>query len=545
MYLRCFGLLAILPFIIYKSSAQQVVSKTGNELSLLDSVYDKIMRLYVEKNEPAKLIRTGIEATLSSLDPFSSYLTADEAKEFHMMISGKLGGTGLVIRSVDGQIMVSQIFKGYPADKAGILAGDIILEADGITLEGKSIFDVFPILRGTPGSTVKLLIQRPGGKTTEMKTLQREEITISSVPYYGILEGGIGYILLTSETEHCSDDVRMALMDMKSRRELKGLILDLRYNTGGLLKEAVKIVNLFIDKGKPVISEKGRSSDTTYYSSEEAVDTKTPLAILVNGSTISSAEIITGALQDHDRAVVIGNKTFGKGMVQQLYDLPTGEILRITVSYYYTPSGRCIQKKTYSVKKEGIIIPDSLKIIFRTSNGRKVIDHDGISPDFELPEQPLAAITNELIGNELSNNFVFRFATEYCSGHRTIAPAASFTLSDAEYRRFIDFLKDKNFSYTTHSETKISELKSAALQEGYWDGIQPVFAAMQSQMKKEKEKDLIRFKDQIKELLEEEIVLHRYYQWGRIENSLKNDSGVKKAKEVFTDRSSYAHTLGK
>jgi len=545
MPLRRFSLLAILSFIICKSSAQQAVPKIDNELSLLDTVYSKIIRLYVERNEPSNLMRTGIEAALNSLDPYSAYLTADEAKEFRMMISGKLGGTGLVIRSVDGQIMVSQIFKGYPADKAGILAGDIMLEADGVSLKGKSIFDVFPLLRGTPGSTVKVMIQRPGEKTTEIKTLQREEITISSVPYYGILEGDIGYILLTSETEHCSDDVKKALMDMKSRRALKGLVLDLRYNTGGLLKEAVKIVNLFIDKGNPVIREKGRFSDTTYYSNEDAVDTKTPLALLVNSSTISSAEIITGALQDHDRAVVIGNKTFGKGMVQQLYDLPTGEILKITVSYYYTPSGRCIQKKTYSLKKEGVIIPDSLKNIFRTANGRKVIDHDGINPDFELPEQSPAAITRELIGNELSNNLVFRFATDYCSRHRSIAAATSFTLSDAEYHQFIDFLKDKDFSYTTHSENKINELKTAALQEGYWDGLQPVFAAMQSQIKKEREKDLIRFKDQIKELLEEEIVLHRYYQWGRIENSLKNDPGVKKAKEIFTDGNSYTHTLGK
>jgi len=545
MSLRCFSLFAILSFIICKSSAQQAVSKIGNELSLLDTIYSKIIRLYVERNEPSKLMRTGIEATLSSLDPFSAYLTAGEAKEYRMMLSGKLGGTGLVIRSVDGQIRVSQIFKGYAADKAGILAGDIILEADGIALKGKSIFDVFPLLRGGPGTTVKLMIQRPGGNTTEIKTLQREQITVSSMPYYGILEGDIGYILLTSETEHCSDDVKKALTDMKSRRELKGLILDLRYNAGGLVKEAVRIVNLFIDKGKPVITEKGRVSDTTYYSNEDAVDTKTPLALLVNGSTISAAEIVTGSLQDHDRAVVIGNKTFGKGMVQQLYDLPTGEILKITVAYYYTPSGRCIQKKTYSVKKEGVIIPDSLKTIFRTANGRKVIDHDGISPDFELPEESPAAITKELLGIDLSNNLVFGFATDYCSRHRTIAPAASFTLSDEEYQQFIAFLKDKDFSYTTHSENKINELKTAAMQEGYWDGIQPVFTAMQSQIKKEREKDLIRFKDQIKELLEEEIVLHRYYQWGRIENSLKNDPAVKKAKGIFTDGNSYAHTLEK
>jgi len=535
MHFRCFSLLGISLLIIYNASAQQAEPKTDNALSLLDTVYSKIARLYVETNEPSRLIRTGIEATLSSLDPYSAYLTTDEAREFRMMVSGKLGGTGLVIRPVDSQIRVSQIFKGYPADKAGITAGDIILEVDGVSLKGKSIFDVFPLLRGIPGSTVKLLVQQPGRRSTETKTLQREEITISSIPYYGILKGGIGYILLTAETEHCSDDVRKALLDMKSRRELKGLILDLRNNTGGLLKEAVRIVSLFIDKGKPVVSEKGRLEDTTYYSNEDAADTKTPLALLVNGSTISSAEIIAGSLQDHDRAVVIGRKSFGKGMVQQLYDLPTGEILKITVSYYYTPSGRCIQKRTYSVKKEGIDIPDSLKTIFRTANGRKVIDHDGISPDLELPEGSPPAIIRELIENELSNNLVFTFATDYCSHHPMMAPAANFTLSDTEYNQFILFLKDKGFSYTTQSENKINELKTIALQEGYWDGIKPALAVVQAQIKREREKDLVRFKDQIRELLEEEIVLHRYYQWGRVENSLKNDPGVKKAIEVLMD----------
>ena len=536
MQIRCFGLLALLICSMGRSSAQETILHTGTELSFLDTIYSKIQRLYVEENQLSKLTRTGIEATLSGLDPYSAYITAEDAKEYKTILSGRFGGTGLVIRSVNNQTTVRQIFKGYPADKAGLMVGDVLLEIDGKPLKDKTLDEVFPLLRGAPGSEVKITVRHPGKNSAEIKTLKREEVALTSVPYHGMLKGGIGYILLTSETRNCSGDVRKALLDLKSHEDLKGIVLDLRYNSGGIVSEAVKIVNLFIEKGKPIVREKARFYDTTFYAAADPVDTKTPLALLVNGATISAAEIISGSLQDHDRAVVIGSKTFGKGLVQQLYDLPTGEILKLTVAYYYTPSGRCIQSRQYSVKKEGVFIPDSLKKYFTTANGRKVSDHDGISPDLPLPEQHLPLVAKELIENEANNNLVAAFATDYCIQHPTIAPAATFTISDAEYSQFVDFLKANNFSYTTASEKKIGELKAAALQDGIWDDIQPGFLAIQDQLKKQRDKDLFRFKDQIKELLEEEIVFQRYYDWGRRENSLKNDPGVAKAAEVFAKR---------
>ena len=529
-----------------RSSAQQVLNQPPAEtrqVGMVDTVYRKIISEYADSINADRLIQKSLNTTLGSLDPYSELISRSDAAELNVMLKARFGGVGMVIRPVDDAIVVGEVYRGAPADKAGIKPGDIIIKIGDSDLKGKTIDDAFPILRGEPGTTVKIVVQRYGVKDPITKSVVRETIKTSSVPYYGLLKGNIGYIRLTGESETSSEDVKKALVELK-QQPLKGLILDLRGNTGGLLTQAIHIVNLFIDKGKPVITERTRHRDTTYTTLEPAIDTKTPLAILTDNLTVSAGEIISGAIQDYDRGIIIGQKTFGKGLVQRLFNLSSGEILRLTTAYYYTPSGRCIQNKAYSVSQEGILISDSLKKQFKTANGRKVIDHDGISPDIFLEAQPPSQMVYDLFYNDYQDNLVFKYVMSYYHNHKSIPADTAFKLGDEEYADFVHSLQDKKYDYQTATEQKINELKKSAIKEGYWESIKPGIDEILTKLRKEKENDLMRHKEEIMKSIRGEIVLRYYYRWGQIGNSLTDDSEVAKASAVLFDNKLYLSTLG-
>ncbi|MET0570596.1 MAG: S41 family peptidase, partial [Pedobacter agri] len=386
-----------------------------------------------------------------------------------------------------------------------------------------------------------VLIRKAVSKPIEVKAI-REEILLSSVPYYGMLPGDIGYIRLAGETRGSADDVKEALLSLKSQHKLKGLILDLRGNIGGYMNEAIRTVNLFVEKGRPILSIRSWYHDTTYYLPEEAIDTKLPLAVLTDTMTASSAEILSGALQDHDRGVIIGQKTFGKGLIQQLFDMPGGEMLSITTGYYHTPSGRCIQRKEYDKKREGELIADSLKKYFHTRNGRSVIDHDGVVPDVIIRIPAKAGITQAL-SDPWSYDHVFRFASQYVSAHPTIAPAATFRISDADYNAFVNFLQTERLTIPGVSDAKLDDLVKALEQQGYQNLGSAEIEKIRQQLTIEKEKEFYRYKDELKELVEREIAALYYFNWGRVENSLKNDVVIRKAAEILGNRQQYADIL--
>ena len=537
----------LIPLLLMASSfawSQSQSKPAINDFDLLDTVYQKMNASYVDKLNLSAVIRKGFNASLSSLDPYSSYISKEEAEEFQMSLAGKLGGVGLVIRSIDGRITIGELYKGYPSDKAGLKVGDVIRQVDNVSLEGKTLNEVPPLLRGTPGTTVKIVIERPGSTVPITTTLTRELITLPVVPYYGMVDENIGYIRLTYESATSADETTKALKDLQSTGKLKGLILDLRDNFGGYELQALRIINLFVGKGKAILSERNRFGDTTFYTMSPALDSVTPIAILVNNATISAAEIISGAIQDLDRGIIVGQKTYGKGLVQNLFKMPTGEILRITTAYYHTPSGRCIQNKSYDKQSAGTIIADSLKTTFKTSNGRLVKNHDGISPDVPMEIVPPALITTILTDDYQTNNIVFNFATQYCLRHPTPVSARAFRLSDEEYAKFNEFVKASKLQYETEAEKKLEEFKKTAMTEGDWSKIKTQYEALRAQLFAQKERDLGTHQAGIRALIEREIVSRYYYQAGRLEKSISDDEMVIRTIEILKDRAKYRKLLG-
>lgn len=516
----------------------------SKNLDIFATLYKEVNTYYVDDVEPAKFMRTGIDAMLESLDPYTNYISEADMEGYRFQTTGKYGGIGALIRKAGDNVVISEPYQNFPADKAGLQAGDLLLEVDGKQTKGKNTDDVSKILKGTPGTEVKVVIQHPGDKNTIAKTLVREEIKVSSVPYYGMLNADLGYIRLTQFTEGCGQEVENALKDLESKNQLKGVVFDLRGNPGGLLNEAVNVSNIFIDKGNEIVSTRGKVKewDKVFYAIDNAVDTKIPLAILTNSGSASASEIVTGTVQDYDRGVIIGQKTFGKGLVQTTRQLSYGTQLKVTTAHYFTPSGRCIQAIDYAHRNEdGSVgkMPDSLKTAFKTKNGRTVYDGGGVDPDFALDPEKLAPITISL----LDKNLIFDFATQYRLQHQTIAAPKDFRLTDQEYNDFVAFLSDKEYDYTTKTEDKLKDFKETAEKEDYWGSVKDQFNALQAQMMHDKQKDLTKNRAQIKGLLEEEIASRYYYQNGRLEASLKDDPEVNKAIEVLNNQETYNKTL--
>ncbi len=514
----------------------------SKNLDVFGTLYKELNYYYVDDVDPAKLMRTGIDAMLKSLDPYTTFISESEIEDYKFQTTGKYGGIGALIRNNGEYVLIAEPYEDFPAYKAGLIAGDIILEVDGKTAKGKSTTEVSKILRGQPGSEVKLLIKRPHENKEMTKTLLREEIKVKSVPYYGMIDEKIGYITLTSFTQRAGKYVKDAFVELKEKNpEMTGLIFDLRGNPGGLLNEAINVSNVFIDKGREVVSTKGKVKDwdKTYRTLNSPIDLTMPLVVLVDRGSASASEIVSGVIQDLDRGVVLGRKTFGKGLVQTTRVLSYNTQLKVTTSKYYVPSGRCIQAIDYSNRNEdGSVgkMPDSLKTAFKTNNGRIVYDGGGIDPDLTIEQEKYAQITASLVSKEL----IFDYATLYHHKNPTIKPAKEFVFSEEDYQDFIKFLADKDYDYKTNSEELLEELQESTKEEKYYEAIKKDLENLKQDVIHDKKNDLIKFKDEIVDLLELEIASRYYYQKGRIETSFRNDEDITKALEILGDSEQYA-----
>lgn len=516
----------------------------AKNLDIFYTLFREISLYYVDDTDPKKLIDASIEGMLEELDPYTSYIPEEEADDYSFAITGKYGGVGALIRKSGEYIVVAEPYEGFPAAKAGLRAGDIILAIDGKSMKGKEVKDVSDNLKGDPATDLTVEIERPGTKEPVTIKITRERITISNVPYYGMLDDKTGYIRLGNFTQDAGREVKNALTDLKNNKGATNIILDLRGNPGGLLSEAVNIVGIFVPKGTEVVSTKGKIKqyDNVSYTQSEPVDVAIPLAVLVSRGSASASEIVAGALQDLDRAIIIGQRTFGKGLVQTTRQLSYNSQLKITMAKYYIPSGRCIQALDYSNRNDdGSVghIPDSLISEFKTKNGRKVYDGGGIVPDIKTEAETISNIAISLY----TKNHIFDFATHYCITHPSISTPDAFSLSDADYASFTTFLSGKEYDYESATDEKLKELIETAKKERYFDPASEEFKALEAKIGHDKEKDLQTFKAEITELIEEEIAMRYYYQKGRIISSLREDKEVKEALKAINDTELYTSTL--
>lgn len=517
--------------------------EVSKNLDIFNNLYRVLNESYVDETKPGQLMKTAIDGMLESLDPYTNYITENEIEEYMYMTTGEYGGVGALVTDIDNKIIVVDPYEGFSAQRAGIRAGDEIIEVNGQTVKGKKSDDIRPLLKGQAGSPLKLKII-PAGQTTPVEiSLMREEIKMKAVPYYGMLDSQVGYIKLIQFTENCGVMFKEALIKLKEKN-CKSLVIDVRGNPGGLMTEAVNIVNLFINKGKEVVFTKGKSSewDKTYNSLNNPIDTLMPIVVLIDENSASASEIVAGSLQDLDRAVLVGQRSYGKGLVQQTKPLTYNAQLKVTVAKYYIPSGRCVQALDYTHKDEdGRVekVPDSLITAFKTKGGRIVYDGAGIMPDVSLPEEKLSHVAIALI----TKNHVFNYATQYVLKHGKIAPVKNFQLSEAEFDEFIAYLKDKDYTYKTDSEIALEELKRQVEDEKYYASIKNEYEALVEKMKLDKKDDLAKFRNEIKQYLEEEIAARYYYQNGRIEQSIKNDPDIKSASELLANSAKFKSIL--
>lgn len=531
-------LLILLVSFQLNATAQSNGFEVIKNLELIDLIYMNLEKYYVDDPKTGEISKTAIDAMLQELDPYTVFYHEANIEDYRMMTTGQYGGIGALIRKVDDYVIIAEPYEDKPAHKAGLKAGDKILEIDGRSMKGKSNEEVSTALKGTKGSIVKVKYDRPmGGEGTAEVT--RDEIKLPDVPYSGMVDKGIGYIKLNSFTQTASKNVKEAYEKLQSEG-MEKVILDLRGNGGGLLIEAVDIVNFFVPKNELVVQTKGRILDEnrTYKTRNNPIDLDIPVVVLVNETSASASEIVSGSLQDLDRGVIIGQTTFGKGLVQRTFDLKYGSKMKLTIAKYYTPSGRCVQKLDYYHKNENEEVdevPDSLINIFKTKNGREVIDGRGIEPDIKIDGEKLGRITAVLMGE----NIVFDYATKYVNENPNIAPAEEFVLSNKDYEDFKKFVLTKTFDYTTASEEQMKKLLETAKREGYADEIVDEYEDLYEKVKASKEKDLELFKDQIKDLVQNEIVSRYYFQEGRVVNAFLDDESLKSAIEILKDEKRY------
>ncbi|MEO6884157.1 MAG: S41 family peptidase [Bacteroidia bacterium] len=514
----------------------------SKNLDIFSTMFRELNIYYVDSIQPGTLMKKGMDAMLASLDPYTDYIPESEIEDFRFMTTGQYGGIGALIRQKGDYIYIAEPYEGFPAQKAGLMAGDKILEIDGISVKGKSPDDIGKFLKGQPNTAIKILVERDGQQL--LKTLQREEIKVSSVPYYGMVSKNTGYIQLTSFTENCADSVKNAFLQLKKNPDFKYLIFDLRGNPGGLLNEAVDMVNIFEPQGQVVVNTKGKMAewDHSHKTLNPPTDLNTHIVVLVNGGSASAAEIVSGSIQDLDRGVILGQRTFGKGLVQQTRPLSYNAELKLTVAKYYIPSGRCIQKLDYSHRAQnGTVpdVPDSLITAFRTKDGRIVYDGGGIDPDVKFQQDQISNIELSLINKSL----IFDFATQYRTQHPTIPSVADFSITDQDFNNFLDFIKDKNYDYTTKSEQTLEQLKKDTKKENYYEDITPEFTALEDKIKHDKKADLQKNKKGIMELIENEIVSRYYYQKGRQADNLKWDPEITDAVTLLNDTARYDSIL--
>jgi len=516
----------------------------AKSLDIYHTLFRELNLYYVDQTDPGELVKTSIDEMLNSLDPYTVYIPESKMEDYKFMTTGKYGGIGALIRTSGEYVIIAEPYEGFPAYKAGIKAGDKIIKIDGKSAKGTNSDEISELLKGDPNTEIKLTIERPGvGKEIE-KTVIRENIRIKSVPYYAMLNDSVGYIRLTSFTESCSQEVKDAFLDLRDNKHMKSLVFDLRGNPGGLLMEAVAISNLFVPKGQEVVSTKGKVSqwNRTYTATNDPIDTKIPIALLVNQGSASASEIVSGVIQDLDRGVILGKRTFGKGLVQTTRDLSYNSKLKLTTAKYYVPSGRCIQALDYTHRNpDGSVgrVPDSLITAYKTKGGRTVYDGGGVMPDIEVEPDELSNIGVSLV----TKNLIFDFATQFQIRHDSIPPVEKFTITDEIYKEFTDFLANKNFDYTMESDQLINELESTLKKEKYHTNVAPELEALRKKLVHDKNADLIAFRDEISFLLHEEIVSRYYYQIGRAQSSLIGDPTLEKAVEVLQNQKEYNEIL--
>ena len=515
--------------------------RIAKNLDIFFSLFRELNTFYVDEINPDKLIKTGIDNMLKSLDPYTVYYPESEVDEFTFMTTGKYGGIGSLVRSNGNYVIITEVYKGFPADQAGIKAGDILKKVNGVNLKGLVADSVSEKLKGNPGTSLTLTIER-NGKEADY-SLKREKIVIPPVPYYGMIDSKTGYIRLTSFTQGCIEDVRSALSSLEKNNP-EQIILDLRGNPGGLLTEAVQIVNLFVDPGNEVVSTKGKVQqfDEDFKTTKPAMDDKISLAVIINRSSASASEIVAGAIQDLDRGVIIGQRSYGKGLVQITRPLSYNTQLKVTTAKYYIPSGRCIQAVDFSHPNEDGsvgVIPDSLISEFKTKNGRIVKDGGGITPDVKVLPEPLSQISGELY----LRNFIFDYATQYFWAHPDIKTPDQFTFTDKDYADFKTFLVNRNFSYKTSTEESLNDLIANAKKEKYYDINKDIFATLEKDVSHSLDKDLTLFRNEITELIEDEIIGRYFYEEGEIKWTIKKDEQISKALEILNNKEEYSSLL--
>lgn len=535
--------------IVVLCGAMLVPAKAQNDFEIAKNVdiFITVMRelnaKYADEITPGDLTETAINAMLESLDPYTVYYPENKIEDVKMMTAGQYGGIGALIQQRDKQVIISELYENCPAQKSGLLAGDVILKIDGKSTEGKNSSDVSAILKGQPGSTLAIEVFRPTKNKKLSFNIKREEVKLPNLPYYGMLDSEIGYIKLDQFTENAGKEVKDAFLDLKKQGMTK-LVFDLRNNGGGLLQEAVKIMNIFVDQGTTIVTTKGKikEQNNTFRTPVAVTDKEIPVVVLVNEMSASASEIVSGSFQDLDRGVIVGKKTFGKGLVQNVVPLSYNSTMKITVSKYYIPSGRCVQNIDYFGKdstQKPVHIPDSLAVAFKTKNGRTVYDKGGVEPDVTTPD---VEASNVLVALVL-NNLIFDFANQYHANHSEIPPAAEFKVDDNLYNEFVNFLKNKDYQYKTETEYVLDDIKEAAEADHYWDKIEPLCNAISEKIKQEKSADLQTYKKEIAEYLASEIAVRYYYQKGRICSQLSIDPDIATAKEILNDNARYRSIL--
>ncbi len=516
----------------------------SKNLDIYATLMKELDKNYADQINPGELTESAINAMLESLDPYTVFIPESNAEDYKLMTTGQYGGIGALIHKQGDYVVISEPYEGFPAYKAGLHAGDRILEINGKSMLDKDSDEVSDILKGQPGVELKILVQPYGSNDKNLVSVIREEIKIPNIPYFGVLPGGIAYIKLINFTQNAGNEVKKAFLEMKANNELKGVIIDLRGNGGGLLNEAVNITNLFVDQNQLIVSTKGKVSarNQDHYTRFAPVDKEIPLAVLVDESSASASEIVAGAIQDLDRGVIIGQKTFGKGLVQNVLPLSYNSQVKITVAKYYIPSGRCIQEIDYFHKDENgdsEKIPDSLISEFKTRNGRSVYDGGGIDPDIVMKPFKLSKLSQTLITKYL----LFDYANKFFREHESITPPEEFVISDEIFTDLTEFLKDKTYDYQTNSEESLEKLRKAAEKENYFDAIKPDYEALKAKILHDKDADLLTYKDEVKLLLKDEIVARYYYQTGRIISSLNDDPEIARAIEVLQGTDTYLAIL--
>ena len=521
--------------------------EVSKNLDIYATLFKELNTYYVDPLEPGKLSRVGIDAMLENLDPYTNYISESDIEEYEVMTTGRYGGIGASMRKRDENLFIGDVYEASPAMKAGLHPGDMIISIDGHPLKGRTMEDASQLLKGSSGTQVVIRVRDAYNLQEVDKAVMRGEIELSSVPYAGLVgpKNDVAFVRLTQFTPNCARLVKDALDSLKGvQPALSGVVLDLRNNPGGLLDQAVDMCNLFTDRGQLVVSTRGKMAewDKEYKTTGQAWDIKMPLAVLINHSSASAAEIVSGTVQDLDRGVVIGERSYGKGLVQTTRPLGYNARLKLTTARYYTPSGRCIQVLDYAHRNaDGSVgaVPDSLKKSYKTSGGRTVRSGGGIEPDIALKKEPVSKLATALY----SKNYLFDWATQYAKTHKDIAPAITFTLTPAEWDAFTSWLSGKDYAYKTTTEEALDSMESTAKREKYYDAAKPEFAALRAKIGHDKKADLVKNKAEVQRMLESEIVNRYYYLRGRIANSLRADDDLEKALQILADKQRYAAIL--